>query len=95
MPTRFGLADGERARVTTKRGSAVAVVEVTDTMLAGHITLPNGFGLGPGGSSDAVGVAPNELTVVRRSRLVRRHAAPQARPRPRRAGPGRPARWLD
>jgi formate dehydrogenase len=40
----------------------VATVEVTDTMLAGHISLPNGFGLGPGGSSDAVGVAPNELT---------------------------------
>jgi formate dehydrogenase len=31
-------------------------------LLAGHITLPNGFGLGPGGSSDSVGVAPNELT---------------------------------
>jgi formate dehydrogenase len=60
--TRLGLTDGDRARITTKRGSAVATVEVTDTLLAGHITLPNGFGLGPGGSSDAVGVAPNELT---------------------------------
>jgi anaerobic selenocysteine-containing dehydrogenase len=59
---RIGLADGDRARVTTKRGSAVAVVEVTDTLLAGHISLPNGFGIGPGGTSDAVGVAPNELT---------------------------------
>jgi anaerobic selenocysteine-containing dehydrogenase len=59
---RLGLADGDRARITTRRGSAVAVVEVTDTMLSGHISLPNGFGLGPGGSSDAVGVAPNELT---------------------------------
>ncbi len=59
---RIGLADGDRARITTKRGTAVAVVEVTDTLLAGHITLPNGFGLGPGGSSDAVGVAANELT---------------------------------
>ena len=59
---RLGLTDGDRARITTKRGSAVAVVEVTDTLLSGHITLPNGFGLGPGGSSDAVGVAPNELT---------------------------------
>jgi anaerobic selenocysteine-containing dehydrogenase len=57
---RFGLADGDRARVTTKRGSAIATVEVTDTLLSGHISLPNGFGLG--GSSDAVGVAPNELT---------------------------------
>ncbi|MDP9465374.1 MAG: molybdopterin-dependent oxidoreductase, partial [Actinomycetota bacterium] len=59
---RIGLSDGDRARITTKRGTAVAVVEVTDTLLSGHITLPNGFGIGPGGSSDAVGVAPNELT---------------------------------
>ena len=59
---RIGLSDGDRARITTKRGTAVAVVEITDTLLSGHITLPNGFGLGPGGSSDAVGVAPNELT---------------------------------
>ncbi len=59
---RIGLSDGDRARITTKSGTAVAVVEVTDTLLSGHITLPNGFGLGPGGSSDAVGVAPNELT---------------------------------
>ena len=59
---RIGLIDGDRARITTKRGTAVAIVEVTDTLLSGHITLPNGFGLGPGGSSDAIGVAPNELT---------------------------------
>ncbi len=56
----LGLTNGDRARVTTKRGSAVATVEVTDVMLAGHISLPNGFGLGT--SSDAVGIAPNELT---------------------------------
>jgi anaerobic selenocysteine-containing dehydrogenase len=59
---RFGLVDGGRARVTTRRGRAVAVVEVSDTMQPGHISLPNGFGLGPSGSADAVGVAPNELT---------------------------------
>jgi anaerobic selenocysteine-containing dehydrogenase len=56
----FGLADGGRARVTTRRGSAVAVVEVTSMMRAGHVSLPNGHGLGP--SSDVPGVAPNELT---------------------------------
>jgi len=59
---RLSLDDGSRARVTTPTGSAVAYVEVTDTMLPGHISLPNGYWLGPGGSSDAVGVAPNELT---------------------------------
>jgi anaerobic selenocysteine-containing dehydrogenase len=57
---RLGLADGDRARVTTRRGSAVAVVEVTDSMLTGHASLPNGFGLGAPG--DEVGVPPNELT---------------------------------
>ncbi len=58
----LGLSDGQRARITTRSGSAVAIVEVSDKMLPGHVSLPNGFGLGPGGSSDAVGVAPNELT---------------------------------
>ncbi|MEM9746806.1 MAG: molybdopterin-dependent oxidoreductase [Actinomycetota bacterium] len=61
-----GLVDGDRARVVTKRGSAVATVEVSDAMRAGHMSLPNGFGLGsfPTGGGDAVGVAPNELTSV-------------------------------
>ena len=57
-----GLVNGARAKVTTRRGSAVAVVEVSEMMRAGHISLPNGFGLGVDGSSDGPGVAPNELT---------------------------------
>jgi formate dehydrogenase len=56
----LGIAEGDAARVTTRRGSAVAVVEVTDTLLPGHASLPNGFGVGEAG--DSVGVAPNELT---------------------------------
>ena len=56
----LGLADGDAARVTTRSGSAVATVEVTDTLQAGHASLPNGFGVGEPG--DSVGVAPNELT---------------------------------
>lgn len=62
---RLGLSDGDRARVTTKRGSAVAVVELTDTLLPGQLTLPNGFGLavpGEDGREVVHGVAPNELT---------------------------------
>src|SRR3970282_1992526 len=62
---RLGLAEGGRARVTTKRGSAVAVVEVTDTLPPGHATLPNGLGLGypdEAGVNVVRGVAPNELT---------------------------------
>ena len=58
--TSLGLVDGDPARVTTKRGTAVAVVEVTDTLQPGHASLPNGFGVGDPG--DSVGVAPNELT---------------------------------
>ncbi|WP_423980269.1 molybdopterin-dependent oxidoreductase [Ilumatobacter sp.] len=61
---RLELTDGDRARVVTKRGGAVAFVEITDTMRDGHVSLPNGFGLDawPGTSSDSVGIAPNELT---------------------------------
>jgi anaerobic selenocysteine-containing dehydrogenase len=62
---RIGLADGARARVTTERGSAVATVEVSDAMLAGHASLPNGFGLdftGTDGRTVVTGVAPNSLT---------------------------------
>jgi anaerobic selenocysteine-containing dehydrogenase len=61
----IGLADGGRARVTTERGSAVATVEVSDAMLAGHASLPNGFGLDftdADGTTVVVGVAPNSLT---------------------------------
>src|SRR4051794_17194670 len=62
---RLGLADGGRARITTARGSAVATVEVSDAMLAGHASLPNGYGLdftGDDGRTRVTGVAPNALT---------------------------------
>ena len=61
----LGLSDGGRARVTTAAGSAEASVEVTDAMLPGHASLPNGFGLdfiGPDGVERTPGVAANELT---------------------------------
>jgi anaerobic selenocysteine-containing dehydrogenase len=62
---RLGLADGARARVATKRGSAEVSVEVSDRMQPGHVSLPNGLGLDfPAGAGEAVatGVSPNELT---------------------------------
>ncbi len=62
---RLGLATGGRARITTKRGSVETVVEVTDTLRDGHVTLPNGMGLEyPDASGKRVvhGPAPNELT---------------------------------
>jgi anaerobic selenocysteine-containing dehydrogenase len=62
--TRYGLEPGGKARITTRGGSAVAEVEVSDTMQAGHVSLPNGFGLVyPSGEGTTVtGVSPNELT---------------------------------
>ncbi|MEE6179825.1 molybdopterin-dependent oxidoreductase [Mycobacterium sp. 050134] len=64
----LGLVDGARARITTAAGSAEATVEVTETMLAGHAALPNGFGLdyvGADGRTVVPGVAPNALTSTR------------------------------
>jgi anaerobic selenocysteine-containing dehydrogenase len=61
----LGLVDGCRARITTAAGSAEATVEITETMLAGHASLPNGFGLdyiGDDGRTVVPGVAPNALT---------------------------------
>lgn len=62
---RLGLASGSRARITTATGSAVAYVEVTDVMQAGHVSLPNGQGLDypdADGQPVVTGVAANELT---------------------------------
>ncbi|GAB2996123.1 oxidoreductase [Mycobacterium bourgelatii] len=61
----LGLVDGGRARITTAAGSAEATVEVNETMLAGHASLPNGFGLDyvdEDGRTVVPGVAPNSLT---------------------------------
>ncbi|MFA9566149.1 MAG: molybdopterin dinucleotide binding domain-containing protein, partial [Acidimicrobiales bacterium] len=60
-----GLVDGGQARVTTRTGSAVSIVELHEGMRPGFISLPNGRGVDyPGGDGDslATGVAPNELT---------------------------------
>jgi anaerobic selenocysteine-containing dehydrogenase len=62
---RFGVADGGRVRLSTRRGSAVVDVELSDRMHPGHVALPNGLGLDfPAADGGAVvaGVAPNALT---------------------------------
>ncbi len=60
---RLGISAGGRARVTTRRASVVVAVEITDTLQAGHASLPNGLGVSYGeDDSAAQGVAPNELT---------------------------------
>ena len=64
---RLGVADGGRVRVTTRRASMETVVEVTDTLLPGHVSLPNGHGLSypdDGGRTVLHGVPTNELTAT-------------------------------
>ncbi|MGH3639057.1 MAG: molybdopterin-dependent oxidoreductase [Mycobacterium sp.] len=61
----IGVSDGGRARITTAAGTAEATVEITDAMLAGHVSLPNGYGVDyieADGSRTVPGVAPNALT---------------------------------
>ncbi|CAM2069688.1 Molybdopterin-dependent oxidoreductase [Sulfidibacter corallicola] len=65
----LGVASGDSVRLTTARGSAVVAVEVTGTMLPGHISLPNGTGLAnrevdTDQGDPSGGIAPNELTSV-------------------------------
>jgi anaerobic selenocysteine-containing dehydrogenase len=63
--SQLGVGNGDRVRLTTKRGSAEVPVEVSEMMQAGHVSLPNGLGLDHttgGGDRVQTGVAPNELT---------------------------------
>lgn len=63
--TRLGLRDGGRARLVTRRATVETLVEITDTLLPGHVSLPNGQGLfypDEAGRPITSGVAPNELT---------------------------------
>ena len=61
----LGVASGGRVRITTGRGSAEAVVEVSDRLQPGHVSLPNGGGLeypDAHGHTVVNGVPANELT---------------------------------
>ena len=63
----LGVKSGGRVRVITKRGSAETMVELTDSMLPGHVSLPNGTGLwylDREGQEFQNGVAPNDLTTT-------------------------------
>ena len=88
-PRSLGLVDGGRARITTAAGSAEATVEVSEAMLPGHASLPNGFGLDYIDADGAVrraGRRPERAHVVRLARRLRRHAVAQARPGADRGG---------
>lgn len=56
------LGDGDLVSVTTRRGRCTTPVEISESMRAGHISLPNGYGLQHGAGGPVTGVAPNELT---------------------------------
>jgi anaerobic selenocysteine-containing dehydrogenase len=56
----IGLIDGGKATLTTQRASVNVLIEVSPMMRQGHISLPNGMGVGT--SDDVTGIAPNELT---------------------------------
>jgi formate dehydrogenase len=63
--TAAGLADGELARVETRAGAAELPVHVDPGLRAGHVLVPNGFGMEyPDADGRLVrgGVAVNELT---------------------------------
>jgi anaerobic selenocysteine-containing dehydrogenase len=67
------VTSGDTVRLSTKAGAALVSVEVTDTMQRGHVSLPNGLGLGypTDGGVVSTGVAPNELTSLEdRDRFV-------------------------
>ena len=62
---RLGVSDGGRVRISTRRGSAVVEVDLSDRMQPGHVSLPNGLGVDfpdAVGAPAPTGVAPNELT---------------------------------
>jgi len=63
----LGCTTGDSLLLSTRRGSAVVVAEVTPIMQPGHISLPNGQGLDYRSADGTVvrsGVATNELTDV-------------------------------
>ena len=62
----LGVCAGDQVRLSTRRDSVVVPVEVSETMQAGHVSLPNGLGLVyPGeGAAARTGAAPNELTAA-------------------------------
>ncbi len=53
-------------RLSTRRDQVIVLVEVSDTMQPGHVSLPNGLGvLYPNNGDPALGgSAPNEVTTA-------------------------------
>ncbi len=61
----LGCDSGDAVRLVTPRASAEVIVEVSDRMAPGHVSLPNGTGIDytrADGSVERRGVPPNEFT---------------------------------
>ncbi|MEO0425781.1 MAG: molybdopterin dinucleotide binding domain-containing protein, partial [Pseudomonadota bacterium] len=61
----IGCQTGDTVKLSTRRASAEVVIEVSDMMMPGHISLPNGTGVhyrDASGHPSMRGVAPNEFT---------------------------------
>ncbi|MGZ4173152.1 MAG: molybdopterin-dependent oxidoreductase [Solirubrobacteraceae bacterium] len=52
-----GLADGDSAEVSSRTGTVVALVEVTDEVMSGVVSLPHGWGHDVAGSRQRVAAA--------------------------------------
>lgn len=62
---RLQLTEGGLARISTQAGTADVVVTISERMMPGHISLPNGQGLDypdEDGTLTLTGTPPNELT---------------------------------
>ena len=64
----LGLETGDKVIVSTRQGEGEATVEVSDRMMPGHMSIPNGGGLTNNLGTDKplqrVGISANELTPV-------------------------------
>ena len=61
----LGVETGSSVKIKTNRGEAMAVVEVSERMQSGHMSIPNGGGLTNGLRSnqpETIGVPANQLT---------------------------------
>ncbi len=60
---RLGVADGDRVRVSTRRGSLTLPAQIDAKLMAGHVWMPNGFGM-VSADGHVQGANQNELTDV-------------------------------
>ncbi|WP_031468428.1 molybdopterin-dependent oxidoreductase [Sciscionella sediminilitoris] len=64
---RFGLADGQRARLRSRTGAVLVPVEVTESVMPGVVSLPHGWGHHRAGTrmriaEEHAGVSLNDIT---------------------------------